>query len=348
MKLFVWGIGQEARNIIESGLLSLDNVKAFIDSYSNAQIFMGKSVYRPEDSKIMEELPILVTLTRDRDKLAVWQRALDLGLSERLVFLYNRIAVDDVQDIHEQDDTIIDDISPLLRKRADRANCMKSRMVITNNCGKDRIDKSGVIGHEILPGDRDYFLDYTRFRTFELVADDIEAYSVPGSTAELGVFTGFFSRLIHARFPECTHYMYDTFTSFDKEEFKSEVEKGNIGGDFIDIFKKTSIDVAMKGMPSPDKCIIRQGLFPYSLEESDKDEKFCFVSLDVDLEESTYQGLQFFYPRLSPGGYIFLHDYNNAGLFGVRNAVRRYFGEMGQRCHGVPLCDEGGTLIISK
>lgn len=349
MKILVWGIGQETQYLIEKGMLSVDNIDAFIDSYNDEKNFLKRKVYRPEDLEIRGgSLPILVTLVRDRDKLAVWQKAIDLGFAERLVFLYNSIAVDCVQDIHEQDGDFFGNLSLELKKRVDKANWNKSRMVITYNCGKDRIDESGFIGKGLLPGDGAYGRDYTRFRTFELVADDIVANSVPGATAELGVFTGIFSRLIHARFPNCIHYMYDTFASFDEAEFQQEVKQGNTGKDFIEVFKNTSINVAMEGMPAADKCRIRQGLFPHSVQESDKEEAFCFVSLDVDFEESTYQGLCFFYPRLSHGGYIFLHDYNNAGLFGVRNAVRRYFDEIGQRCHGVPLCDEGGTLVITK
>ena len=52
----------------------------------------------------------------------------------------------------------------------------------------------------------------------------------------------------------------------------------------------------MNKMTVPENCVIRKGLFPdtaVGLEE-----KFIFVSIDVDFENSTYEGLKYFYPRL--------------------------------------------------
>ena len=100
-------------------------------------------------------------------------------------------------------------------------------------------------------------------------------------------------------------------------------------------------------MPYPHKCIIRKGLFPKTLAGLEN-EKYAFVSIDVDLKESILAGLQYFYPRLNKGGYIFLHDYNNYFLDGVKEAVRIYENEIGMRLMKVPYADEGGTLVICK
>lgn len=67
----------------------------------------------------------------------------------------------------------------------------------------------------------------------------------------------------------------------------------------------------------------------------------------MDFWESIYAGLNYFYPRLLEGGYIFLHDYNS-GLQGVENAVDRYEREQGGALCKVPLCDANGTLVITK
>lgn len=75
--------------------------------------------------------------------------------------------------------------------------------------------------------------------------------------------------------------------------------------------------------------------------------RFGFVSLDVDFEESTLNGLRFFYPRLIEGGYIFVHDYNHASLKGVKRAIERYESEIGT-LKKFPLPDSNGSLIITK
>lgn len=72
-----------------------------------------------------------------------------------------------------------------------------------------------------------------------------------------------------------------------------------------------------------------------------------FVSIDVDLEQPIYDGLDFFYPRLEKGGYIFIHDYNGP-LLGVERAVDRYERGNGIMLCKVPICDVEGSLVITK
>jgi len=67
------------------------------------------------------------------------------------------------------------------------------------------------------------------------------------------------------------------------------------------------------------------------------------MKIDVDFDESTYQGLRFFYPRMEAGGFIFLHDYNSPGIQG---AVRRYEKDLGKWIRGVHLSDRCGSLVI--
>ncbi|MEG3087164.1 hypothetical protein [Sphingomonas sp. PB4P5] len=53
-----------------------------------------------------------------------------------------------------------------------------------------------------------------------------------------------------------------------------------------------------------------------------------------------------FYERLSRGGYIFVHDYNNRRYMGVRSAVDQFLKTSGAAC--VPLPDFAGSVIIAK
>ena len=47
-----------------------------------------------------------------------------------------------------------------------------------------------------------------------------------------------------------------------------------------------------------DNCIVKRGVFPESAEGC-TEERFAFVSIDADLYNPIYEGLNFFYPRLS-------------------------------------------------
>ena len=80
--------------------------------------------------------------------------------------------------------------------------------------------------------------------------------------------------------------------------------------------------------------------------------EFAFVSIDPDLYEPALAGLEFFYPRLSEGGAIIMHDYGNAQFKGVRQAVKEYDQKliaMGEKpLKLVPLGDLHGSCVIVK
>lgn len=158
-------------------------------------------------------------------------------------------------------------------------------------------------------------------------------------------------------------YLFDTFEGFRVEEAKKEIEKGNCSQAFVDIFKDTSVDVVLNKMMYKENVIIKKGYFPESLDGLE--EEFVFVSIDVDLEDSIYNSLVYFYLRLVKGGYLFIHEYNldpipfsllvNASdggmlfnLQGVRKAVQRYEKDYNIQLCKVPLVDDNGTLVVTK
>lgn len=218
----------------------------------------------------------------------------------------------------------------------EKLNCTK-RYFIGNRMLLDDIEDT--ILNEYKVQQRDYF----RYRTFELISNQIK--DLDGEVAEVGVFQGEFAQLINKKFPDRKLYLFDTFESFSKEEFNKEQSEGNCEQDFYDIFQNTNEQRVLERMPFPNKCIIRKGLFPVSAEGIE--EKFVFVSIDVDFEKSIYDCMCWFYPRIVEGGMIFVHDYNNKKLFGVKKAIEQYEKEIG-KLNKVPLGDWGGTLIIIK
>jgi hypothetical protein len=63
------------------------------------------------------------------------------------------------------------------------------------------------------------------------------------------------------------------------------------------------------------------GLFPGSAEAV-TGRRFSFVHLDLDLAEGTASALEFFYPRLLPGGIVIGDDY---GLTPIRETFTAFF-----------------------
>ena len=203
--------------------------------------------------------------------------------------------------------------------------------------------------------------DYTRVREFELLANEIREKNLRGAMAEVGVFTGEFSKILKHCFPEKELYLYDTFSGFDIKDAEEEYNNGAIDQTFINAFKSASFEKTKEYIGYESSCHYRVGYFPETIETEEKTLTFSIVSLDADLYKPILAGLEFFYPRLEEGGYIMIHEYN-ASLFGfglhnglrdlscfsgVREAVREFENRHGQICK-VPITDHNGTLIITK
>lgn len=189
--------------------------------------------------------------------------------------------------------------------------------------------------------DRNY-MDYIRLSTLELIADEINSLKLKGEVAELGVYKGKFARYINKYFPDRKLYLFDTFKGFDKKDVNKELTKNYSGGS--QDFSNTSVSKVLSIMPHPAQCIIKEGYFPDSaaaLEES-----FIFVSIDTDLFDPILNGLQYFYPRLNKGGYIFIHDYNNDNYKGAKAAVKLFCKE--NDIPFLPIPDSAGTVILMK
>lgn len=203
--------------------------------------------------------------------------------------------------------------------------------------------------------------DYTRYRTLELAVDEIRKNIksediAKACVAEAGVYVGKFAWLINMLFPECRLYLYDTFEGFDKRDMEEEIEKGYSGEKELerlhklfqtdDLNSQQMMELVKSKMSHPDKVLFRKGYFPDTIGD-ERDNKFVFVSLDMDLYQPIYEGIMFFYPRLMEGGYIFVHDYNNSEFEGVKVAIEEAEREFGY-IHKFPLADQGGTIVLMK
>lgn len=185
--------------------------------------------------------------------------------------------------------------------------------------------------------------DYVRLATLELCAEEIRRRGIAGSVAEVGVYKGEFARRLNAAFPDRTLYLFDTFEGFVEEELRADVDAGLASPKAF----RSDVAEVMARMPRPERVRPIVGKFDrHSLASLDETERFAFVSLDVDLHAPTLEGLHAFYPRLSKGGYIFVHDYNNDQWRGIAKAVHAFVEASG--AVAVPIPDTQGTIIIAK
>ncbi len=110
-------------------------------------------------------------------------------------------------------------------------------------------------------------------------------------------------------------------------------------------FSDTNVEHVLQQMPFKDKCIVKKGFFPQTFD-LDSSEKFAFVSLDMDLYQPILDGLRVFYPILSKGGFVMVHDYNNNSYSRCKEAVDLFCKE--NSITAIPLPDFFGSILIVK
>lgn len=352
MNVLIWGTGENAKKYLDRGELKPEEIVGFIESRPAVSEFPNKSgrkykVFKPDDIKWFIYDFILVCVWKEEAVDEIFDICMRLEiLDDRIVFMRNvrGISLQGDRPVYYnkyQDDVRIKEVFPVfwkeLMQKTDTALKVVTARTIEDMLGNSLLQTTDF---------HDYTVDYFRYRTFEFVAQEIKERGVAGDVAEVGVAWGTFSRLINAVFSDRSLYMFDTFDSFDRKEFDSDSAAATDSEDFFNDYKNISVEDVIKSMPYKDKCMIRQGLFPDTAAGLE-DLTFAFVSIDVDLEKSIYNSLVYFYPRLNPGGVLFVHDYRCQNLEGVKRAVSRYEEECGAFCK-VPIADRSGTLIIMK
>ncbi len=187
-----------------------------------------------------------------------------------------------------------------------------------------------------------YSHDYVRYAMWELITQEMEERNIQGAIAELGVYQGASAQLLNELFPDRKLYLFDTFEGFDDRDLEVESAEKYSSGKME--FADTSVEAVMARMPHPEQCVVRKGYFPGTSEGLD--ETFALVSIDTDLYLPIYEGLKYFYPRVSSGGYIFIHDYNHKKFEGSKAAVRQFSEEM--KVPFLPIPDTAGSAVIMK
>lgn len=325
-KIYIYGIGRTANRYYQTIDRSQYEVLGFLDSFKACDTFYDKPVY------CIDEI-----LNQDWDEIHVASVYFEIIL----LLLEKRV---------DKNKIVVCDYTLYLEYVKNNGGNADVRFNFPGIWTRPMLYRPGINSMPIRFNDCEIMgdMDYCRYNTLALLAEEIEKNGIDGDIAELGVFRGDFAKFLNRLFPERKLYLFDTFEGFDPEEQQYEIkqsytsQKGFIGNRD---FKNTSVDVVLSKMNAPQNCIIRKGKFPETIPE--QEEIYALVSIDCDLYLPVLAGIKYFYPRLCAGGYMMLHDYNSVDFLGIKEAVKeceKIFGRM----HKVPLTDRDGTLVISK
>lgn len=170
--------------------------------------------------------------------------------------------------------------------------------------------------------------------------------SIIGSVAEGGVYRGEFAKYINRYFPDRNCYLFDTFEGFTDYDIEKEHGSSMLAGTdtAANHLKNVNIEEVLAKMPNRDKIILRVGRFPETAQGID--DVFAFVNLDMNLYEPTIEGLRFFYPRMSEGGVILIHDYFNSICPNIETAIDDFEHELGRSVRRMPIGDDLSMAIV--
>lgn len=154
--------------------------------------------------------------------------------------------------------------------------------------------------------------------------------NVPGDVAECGV-----------RFGKSTAFLYDAdasggmggraFCLFDSFEGLSEPQKEDlVPGQDKAAWVKHELSVpeqtVRKNLADLQNVHYFKGWIPDRFPDV-AERTFALLHVDVDLYQPTRDALEFFWPRLSPGGMVVCDDYGSAKCPGAKRALDEFFAD---------------------
>ena len=201
--------------------------------------------------------------------------------------------------------------------------------------------KNKLVSENLKLLERNYF-DKIRFYNFWLQIQRIKRDHIAGDFAELGVHKGETAKIIYEMDTNRKLHLFDTFEGFNSQDLLHENKQG--GKYTTKEFSDTSLEYVKKEIDGGEMVAYYPGYFPRTASGLEN-ATFSFVHLDADLYLPTIEGLKFFYPKLSKGGVIIIHDYNH-NWDGIKKALDEFLQTIPETLIELP--DWKGSVMIIK
>jgi len=180
-------------------------------------------------------------------------------------------------------------------------------------------------------GDTDNYFKQCRSYSLQQLLEQVLKSSVDGDVAECGCWRGHSSYIISTLLAgNGFNGTFHIFDSFEGGLSGKDVEDVNARVDLTDIeierekkiFASAEADLH-QALRNFDFYNLYKGWIPERFDEVN-DRSFAFVHIDVDLYQPTLDSLEFFYPRLQPGGVIVVDDYGYTQFPGAKKSVDEF------------------------
>ncbi len=341
-KVIIYGLGNMANYVLDNYSFDREKIIGGIETNKTKDYFRGIKVYSLDEICNLDYDYIWLT----NGFVETFQNCIDIGIEKKQIVICNKDVYEWYTGKGKENDSSLNyhiDIAEAYDRTIHSNYNPREIKVITNALRLDSEVYYSKYSKEI---EAIVSEDYFRFAILKLLCDEIKSNNVEGVTAELGVYKGRFARCINKELPDKDLYLFDTYEGFPSSDIDIEVEKDFISKGEVPDYSDTSVEEVLNAMPNPEKCIIRKGYFPDTVPAESL--KYSFVSIRCGLYKPVLEGLRYFYPNLSIGGYILLSVYNSPAIWkGVKKAVHEFQAEVGH-INIVPLPDAQGCVVICK
>jgi hypothetical protein len=190
---------------------------------------------------------------------------------------------------------------------------------------------------------------YRLMETYRLLRTTQE---LRGEVVECGCFRGMSSYVLcsalrreNSAFDGNGYHIFDSFQGLSEPTTDDDIPDGWANAAGLRRMSQpgsfaASLEEVKHGLRSFPRIAYHAGWIPLSFKGL-PEASYRFVHVDVDLYDPTLDAFAYFYPRLTPGGFIVSDDYYWPG---ARRAVEEYAGERGLELQVTPF----GQAVLQK
>ena len=201
--------------------------------------------------------------------------------------------------------------------------------------------KKGLVSKELIKIERTY-RDKVRFYNLWFQVERLNRMKVQGVFAELGVYKGETALMMHHMDAPRRLHLFDTFEGFNSSDL--DLEKNKDERYTTDNFSDTTIESVKELFKDAKGISFYPGYFP-ATTKTVTEKTFALVHIDADLYSPTIEALKYFYPKVSPGGVLIIHDYNHT-WDGIKKALDEFMVTIPESL--VEVMDWQGSVMIIK
>lgn len=197
-------------------------------------------------------------------------------------------------------------------------------------------------GHQLAAdGSADPDIEY---RVYMAIWCALNARGLDGDFVECGVNTGMVSLAIcdyldFGRLDK-TFYLFDTFAGIPESQMHPREKRSRTWMNERAYFE--CYDLARENFADFENVVLVRGIIPSSLTDVDI-RSVSYLHLDMNIAEPEIAALTYFWPKMTPGGFVLLDDYAWRG-YDLQKAVMDRFAA----ANNVPICTlpTGQGLLI--